>query len=374
MRRTRLYILIVALLVAIGCLIRVAKSGSTVRVDVAHIDAQTADSIATPEAKTILQELARYTRDPSAGILSGQNVGIAGQELRSKYRQTWSKLISKRNCPTPAIMTVDLAQRIPKHRSFLTPMQRHVERGGFVGMSMHPPNPWTSKDSWDVKNVSYEELMSPGSRANKRYTKWLREVADILEELQNRNVTVLWRPLHEANGDWFWWGYGGEKPCFTEEQYKELWRSLFRYFVKERDLHNLLWIYCSSVRVSNQIVRFDVAYPGDDYVDLVALDYYGYLLSDMRADYKKLASFGKVMCVCEYGPMPVVGPQRQLDAEAWLFTIKSGFPEFAYFCSWHSWPGAAIALADHEQAPQLLKDPFVVNLEDIVKRRSEPTR
>ena len=367
MHRTRLPIMIVALVVAIGCLVRAATSSPTVTV--VQLDAQTADKSATAEAKATLRELAHYTCEPNAGILSGQNIGVAGQELRSKYRRTWHKLVSKRKCPTPAIMTVDLESKIPRQPSFIAQLQKHVARGGFVGMSMHPPNPWTSKSSWDVNNVSYEELTTPGSRANKRYQKWLRQVADILEELQKRNVTVLWRPLHEANGDWFWWGYGGANPGLTPEQYKALWRSLFQYFVEERGLHNLLWVYSSNVTTGHEVVRFDNAYPGGNYVDVVALDYYGDRLSAMRADYKTLGSFGKVVALSEYGPKSNSG--GQLSAEAWLSTMKSEFPAFAYFCSWHSWPNNSVALADHEQAPQLLNDPFVVNLEDIVKQRSE---
>ena len=235
---------------------------------------------------------------------------------------------------------------------------------------MHPPNPWTGGDSWDCDKVSFQDLTKSGTRANRRYRKWVSDVADIVDELQERNVTVLWRPLHEANGDWFWWCYGGKRPRITPKQYQLLWRSMHDYFHRQRKLHNVLWVYSPNALTGDEVVRFDTAYPGKNFVDIVSLDYYGSDLNDLkrRGAYDTLRRFGKVMALAEYGSKPWNG---RLDSKAWLKKIRGNYPHFAYFCAWHSWPSASVALADLDEGPALLNDSFVINLEDAARVRSK---
>ena len=76
--------------------------------------------------------------------------------------------------------------------------------------------------------------------ATRHMVRWMHEL-DILAaglgELQDAGVVVLWRPFHEVNGDWFWWG--GKKP----ETFIRVWRHMFDYFTKTKKLNNLLWVY-----------------------------------------------------------------------------------------------------------------------------------
>jgi mannan endo-1,4-beta-mannosidase len=62
--------------------------------------------------------------------------------------------------------------------------------------------------------------------------------ADYLKQLADARVPVLWRPLHEIDGSWFWW-----TDAETPENTAALWRLMFDYFVNERELHNLIWVY-----------------------------------------------------------------------------------------------------------------------------------
>jgi beta-mannanase len=71
----------------------------------------------------------------------------------------------------------------------------------------------------------------------------LKGHADYLEQLAKARVPVLWRPLHEIEGGWFWWT-DSEKP----ENTAALWRFMFDYFTKERKLHNLIWVYAAALR------------------------------------------------------------------------------------------------------------------------------
>lgn len=90
----------------------------------------------------------------------------------------------------------------------------------------------------------------------------LKLKADHLEKLRDANVPVLWRPFHELDGGWFWWSMDGA------DMFKELWKTMFNYFVNERGLNNLIWVLCYAD------VPEDGWNPGTEYVDIYAADSY----------------------------------------------------------------------------------------------------
>lgn len=84
-------------------------------------------------------------------------------------------------------------------------------------------------------------------------------VAKELQTLWDAKVPILWRPLHEASGGWFWWG-----DC-SPDSYCKLYRLMYEKFTKEYELDNLIWVW------NGQSGQW---YPGDDVVDLVGEDVY----------------------------------------------------------------------------------------------------
>ena len=72
-------------------------------------------------------------------------------------------------------------------------------------------------------------------------------------------MPVLWRPLHEASGGWFWWGASGA------DAYKQLWNLLYDRLCNLHGLNNLIWIW------NGQNAEW---YPGDDTVDIIGEDIY----------------------------------------------------------------------------------------------------
>lgn len=101
-------------------------------------------------------------------------------------------------------------------------------------------------------------------------------IADYLLALQAKGIPVLWRPLHEARGNygkwggvgeaWFWWGTNGPA------QFKKLWRQMFDRF-KEKGVNNVLWVWTSDGMGETDENDADW-YPGDEYVDIIANDFY----------------------------------------------------------------------------------------------------
>ncbi len=128
--------------------------------------------------------------------------------------------------------------------------------------------------SFDIR-----EALKDGTWQNKVILKDIEKVAGYLKLLQDKNIPVIWRPLHEAAGNyrwgaWFWWGrYGTD---YT----KQLWKLLYDKLVKEYKLNNLIWVWTVQVERDGDTVldgyegQISSAYPGDDYVDIVAADIY----------------------------------------------------------------------------------------------------
>jgi mannan endo-1,4-beta-mannosidase len=103
----------------------------------------------------------------------------------------------------------------------------------------------------------------------------LAKHADYLQQLADAKVPVLWRPFHEIDGGWFWWTDANHP-----ENTAEMWRVMFNYLVKERKLHNLIWVYSAGLRPATKdkdVVSIDYRrrfYPGDNYVDIAGIDVY----------------------------------------------------------------------------------------------------
>jgi aspartate 1-decarboxylase len=136
---------------------------------------------------------------------------------------------------------------------------------GLVALCWHWRDPsrttdefYTSKTSFDVSKVT--ETTSP------EYQAMLADIdiiAGYLKELNDENIPVLFRPLHEAAGGWFWWGAKGPEPC------KSLWKLMFDRLVNYHGLKNLIWVWTTDAATNN----LDW-YPGDEYVDILGADIY----------------------------------------------------------------------------------------------------
>lgn len=141
--------------------------------------------------------------------------------------------------------------------------------GGINTFSWHANNPVDDTDSWSVGQQVVSEIL-PGGSYHDKFMGWLSNMADYLLTLRNSNgelIPLIFRPWHEHNGDWFWWG---KKWCSPQE-YKELWKMTYEYF-NGRGLNNLLWAYSPSPGSGKE--DYMERFPGKEYVDLLGLDIY----------------------------------------------------------------------------------------------------
>ncbi|RNI29998.1 T9SS C-terminal target domain-containing protein [Rufibacter immobilis] len=121
-------------------------------------------------------------------------------------------------------------------------------------------------------------------------------IAAELKKFQTQDIPVLWRPLHEAAGGWFWWGAKGAGP------FKELWQIMHDRFTRHHQLHHLIWVYTAESNKPDW-------YPGDAYVDIVGIDIYENTplaspLSNQWTELQGLFNGNKLVTLSETGNLP----------------------------------------------------------------------
>jgi len=107
------------------------------------------------------------------------------------------------------------------------------------------------------------KALTPGTEENIALLNDIDTMARKLKQVQDAGVPVLFRPLHEAEGGWFWWGAEGPEPCVR------LYRLLYDKFTNEYGLNNLIWVWTSYDYETSA-----AWYPGDDVVDIIGYDKY----------------------------------------------------------------------------------------------------
>lgn len=182
-------------------------------------------------------------------------------------------------------------------------------RGGVNSFSWHLRHPGTGATSWDVEPAVVGEIVTDGSAMNDTMITWIGRAADFIGNLRDsegNRIGVMFRPWHEHNGSWFWWGKNHSTPA----EYKALW-ALTRRVFDEKGIDNVVWVY-SPGQVEDEAEYLE-RYPGDEYVDILGCDIYHYGGEPATEDYrnnvnrtlgivKKLADErGKLMALSETG-------------------------------------------------------------------------
>ena len=253
--------------------------------------------------------------------MTGREPAIAGGDVAGFHRK-WDKLYRQ-------VMqgTVDCSIRWWR------------EKGGIVALQYHwmkPGDPegsaWVDRPRGSGR-LDLAKAITPGTDEHRAVIEDLKVTADYLQQLADARVPVLWRPLHEIDGGWFWW-----TDPQTPENTAALWRLMFDYFVRERKLHNLIWVY-NAAHVSHTrkppAANFeeDAAhrqryYPGAKYVDIASIDTYanpqfgwGACHEDARRRAYELmqqVAPGKMLAIAEDSAL--LNPDvAQKDGPAWLY-------------------------------------------------------
>jgi len=131
---------------------------------------------------------------------------------------------------------------------------------------------YTDKLTDFQKNNAFKSIL-PGGENHEYYKTKLDKIAKVTKSLVGSDgelIPIIFRPFHEFDGDWFWWGGA----YCTPEQYISLWRFTVNYLKDDKGVNNMLFAFCPD-KDFDSVAEYLSRYPGDDFVDILGMDNYG---------------------------------------------------------------------------------------------------
>jgi len=314
-----------------------------------------ADTPITPGASPQAQSLLSYFSDIyGKKIISGQQEGWRGTNEFSFELNDIKNATGK----LPELLALDFSPyTAPNHDTnhLLVKYAKdwYENRNGIVAFCWHWRAP-VGEHAFYTKDTKFDLARGviPGTPEYDGLERDLDTIAGELEGLRDAHVPVVWRPMHEVNGRWFWWGAQGPEP------YKKLWRMMYENFTVKHRLNNLLWVFSPGAET-------DLAawYPGDQYVDLIGQDFYPMdgnhgAIKDVFNELTALGRGTKMVALSENGPIP--DPAELVKEKAgWLFFT--------------TWSGNVLTQNNsREQLKQFFNNPYVLNLGEVPDLKNYP--
>ena len=343
---------------------------------------QTADPMANQTTKCILQYISGLSSLPNNKVISGQWMNNRGlpetpftefdTAITSIYNQT-NKCVGIIGTNYTRTHTFPYYIAIENMKQVNQPLINFFNQNGLVFVMTNFKNPWNQTNSNDLTNSSnLLDVITNGHPANTNFNKELDSLALGFSQLQDSNVTVIFRPFHEMNGNWFWWG-SKTSTLPLNSDYSALWNYTFNYLTIVKGLHNILWCYAPSARessVGNPAFKPELFYyPGDSLVDIIGLDIYNDTLD--IPNYNPIVALNKPVGIAEFGPrkQTVQNNQNVYDYMTLINQIKNKYPSLCFWVSWnHYFNGTNwiyYSMSTQNNTGSLLNDSWVVNRDEI---------
>jgi mannan endo-1,4-beta-mannosidase len=277
---------------------------------------------ASPEAVKLLEFI--YS-------ISGKQI-IAGQHCAPLLGSTRLSVAHRTAGHYPALFGQDFGFSYPGYWDGINYRQRIVDEairrhyeGFIITLMWHavPPTqdePVAFRESiqGDLTDAEWKDLITPGTLINERWKSQVDVIAWFLKQLRYASVPVLWRPYHEMNGDWFWWGKKG-----GEEGYKKLWRMMYDRLVNFHGLNNLIWVFNTN-EFKDNVDPHATYYPGDDVVDIIATDVYSEGFNQVNYDQMLELAGDKPIALGEVGQVPSL--EIIQEQPRWTWFMQWGDP------------------------------------------------
>lgn len=276
----------------------------------------------SPEARVLLKYIEEISGEK---ILTGQHSYLSQLSLASdsilrltgKYPAIWGGDFGFSCVPGD---TDDIAFR-PK---LIKEIKKQHKDGSIITITYHQANPvmgepCTFKEGVQSKlsEEEWENLLTPGSELYGKWKKQMILIAGYLQELKEAGIPILFRPYHEMNGSWFWWGgFPGE------DRFIALWKQLYELYTGEYKLNNLIWVWSPD----NPDHGLDGYYPGDAYVDIVGNDVYHF---GKEKPYYKKEAYEKILAISP-GKLLCIGECSEIPSE----DVLEKQPRWAWFMAW----------------------------------------
>lgn len=386
MKRTLILFTIVSLIVA--CSGKKASIGNNGIISDTSASKTLIDRLATEETKALFRNL----------LVLSKNHTLFGHQHATEYGHGWAGDEDRSDVKSvtgshPAVIGVDIMgfsgrpqQEVDKAKADVRKIVVDTyNRGGVVTVAWHFSNPVSDggfywKDSVSKPAVRY---IIPGGEAHDTYKEILRgigEWANNTKGADGKTVPMIFRPFHEFDGGWFWWG----KPHATREEFISLWKFTVGFLRDSMGVHNFIYAFSPDNRFNSEEEYLE-RYPGNEWVDLVGMDNYGdmgrdsYRLDAASQKLRIVSDFakrtGKLAAFTETGLESV--PNEKWWTDALLKVMKSNELQLCYVLVWRndrSSPTHYYApFPGHSSVPDFIKfyeDPFTLfenDLEHIYK-------
>jgi mannan endo-1,4-beta-mannosidase len=345
------------------------------------------DRDATPETRALFVNLAKLSEKHT----------LFGHQHATEYGHGWHGRDNTSDVKSvigshPAVIGVDISgfsgvseEEISRNKSALRKnVENTYNRGGVTTISWHFNNPVSKGGFYWVDSVSKPAVkyIIPGGEAHAQYKEILSDIGSwalSLRGADGKSVPVIFRPYHEFDGDWFWWG----KAHCTEEEFKTLWKFTVSFLRDTLGVHNFIYAFSPDNKFNSES-EFLERYPGDEWVDMVGMDNYGDMGRDRYAidvaarklkiisDYAEKA--GKLAAFTETGLESIPDPNWWTGTL--LKTMKAHKMKLCYVLVWRNdvksethyyapYPGHTPSIPDFKK---FYDDPytlFEVDLKDI---------
>lgn len=234
----------------------------------------------------------------------------------------------------------------------ITPVQEWWNNGGLVAAMWHwnvPKSEGSSEMSFNMEGNSFniDNAFTEGTWEYTVVNDDLAKVAGYLKLLKDANIPVIWRPLHEASGGWFWWGKNADS-------FKKLWIKMFDYF-KAQGLNNLIWVWTTETGDADW-------YPGDQYVDIVGRDLYGKTAAECVSQYQAIAEEynDKMVTLSECG--------AYLDTNTTLGTLSEQWnagAKWLWFMPWYDSDGQSVPYVGEAWWQDAMSQDYVITRDQL---------
>ncbi|MDN3688339.1 glycosyl hydrolase [Cyclobacterium jeungdonense] len=259
---------------------------------------------ASAEAKELLRMLYDYS---GKYVLSGQHNYIGDEskhseeteEITGEYPVVWGSDFGFAD-------STNAKDAVYHRHALVAEVNERFKTGNIITLMWHACRPtdeepctWKGSVQNELSEDEWNDLIRPGTRTYQNWANQVDEIAVYLKQLELAGIPVLWRPYHEMNGDWFWWG---QKP--GENGYRQLWKNLYHRLTDYHQLNNLIWVWNANATLARNKMAYDLYYPGNDYVDILATDIYGG--NYKKSDHDQLLELGngKPIAMGEVGAFP----------------------------------------------------------------------
>ncbi|WP_311077994.1 glycosyl hydrolase [Paenibacillus polymyxa] len=251
-------------------------------------------------------------------MITGQHDYLESpDELSNKVQKISQVYVGVHGYEMGAISGQSAATEAAQRKNVVDSAIRWSRSGGIVTMTFHEALPgkpltWANVQA-KVIQAEFNKYVTPGTTQYNLLIADLDKVAVSLKQLRDAGVPVLWRPYHEMNGDWFWWG--------NKNNFNQLWNIMYDRFVNTHQLNNLLWVWSPNAP-NSYTFPYTPKYPGDDKVDILAVDIYN---NDFKqSHYEGLLGLAgdKLIAIGEHGEMP---SSEVLQAQPkWVYSMTWG--------------------------------------------------